>query len=75
MKCVKVKSDYSPDAYMKIVINDDGDIMFKTYGAGEMRIATSGGQFRGEQLVAVCDAAKALVEALSMGEKTQYMEK
>lgn len=65
---LKVQSDYSPETYMKIVRTDDGDTIFKIYGNGEMRIATSGGQFHGKKLVAICDAVKALMEAISMDE-------
>ena len=65
MKYVKVRSDYDPDTYMQIVHNDDGDFIFKTRGNGEMRIALSGGQFHGKQLAAICEASKALIEALA----------
>ena len=65
MEYIKVRSDYDPDTYMQIVHNNDGDFIFKTRGNGEMRIALSGGQFHGKQLTAICEAAKALMEALA----------
>lgn len=66
MKYIKIHSDYSPDAYMKMIRTDDGDVVFKIGGKGEMRIATSGGQFHGKKLVAICDAVSALMDAFSM---------
>lgn len=66
LKHIKVQSDYSPEMYMKIVCTDDGDVIFKIIGNGEMRIATSGGQFHGKKLNAVIAAANALVDALSL---------
>lgn len=68
MKCVKVQSDYSPNTYMRLVQTDDGDIVFKICGDGEMRIATSGGRFHGKKLVAVCGAISDLMDALEMPE-------
>lgn len=65
MKYVKVQSDYAPDTYMQLVHNDEGDFVFKIRGNGEMRIAVSGGQFHGKRLGAICEAAKALIAALS----------
>ena len=66
MKHIKVHSDYSPDTYMKMVRTDDGDVVFKISGAGEMRIATNGGRIHGKKLIAVLQAANALMDALSM---------
>lgn len=65
MEYVKVRSDYDPDTYMQVVHNIDGDFIFKIRGNGEMRIALSGGQFHGNQLAAICAAAKALMAALA----------
>ena len=65
IKTAIVQSDYDPDTRLKIVRNVDGDIIFKIMGNGEMRIATSGGQFHGKDLNDVCDAASALIDALS----------
>lgn len=65
---VKIQSDYSPDTYMRIHRICDGDVIFKIRGKGEMRIATSGGQFHGKKLIAILDAVKALMEAISMDE-------
>lgn len=64
-KFIKVKSDYDPDTYMKIVHNSEGDVIFKIYGNGEMRIALSGGQFHGKELCTIIDAVKALMDAIS----------
>ena len=58
------QSDYSPDTTMRITMTEDGDVIFKIRGPGEMRIATSGDQFHGEQLVKICAAAMALMQAI-----------
>lgn len=68
MKNVLFESDYAPGTYLRIVQTDDGDIVFKISGSGEMRIATNGGKLHGKKLVAVCKAASALIDALSMDE-------
>lgn len=66
MKYIEVHSDYSPDTYMKMVRTDDGDVVFKICGSGEMRIATSGGHLHGKKLVAVLQAANDLMDAFSL---------
>lgn len=68
MKNVLFESDYAPGTFLRIVQTDDGDIIFKISGTGEMRIATSGGKLHGKKLNAVCEAANALIDAMSMDE-------
>lgn len=75
MKYSKAHSDYSPDTYMKMVRTDDGDIVFKICGTGEMRIATSGGHYHGQKLAAVLRAANALMAALSMEDEEAQSQK
>lgn len=75
MKTVLFESDYAPGTYLRIVQTDDGDIVFKIKGSGEMRIATSGGRLHGKKLVAVCKAASALIDALSVDEDELKGEK
>lgn len=65
MKTTVFESDYAPGTYLRIVQTDDGDIVFKIKGPGEMRIATSGGRLHGKKLNAVCAAASALIDALN----------
>ena len=69
MQYIKIQSDYSPDTYMKVVRTDDGDIVFKICGEGEMRIATNGGQFHGRKLVGICNAIKSLIHTVSISDK------
>lgn len=71
MEYLKVHSDYAPDTYMKLVRTDDGDVIFKICGKGEMRIATSGGQFHGRKLVAITEAVNSLIDALSMDQNNE----
>lgn len=74
MQQVIVKSDYSPDTFLKLVSTEDGDAIFKVCGKGEMRISTSGGQFHGKKLIAVLAAFRSLMDALSMEEDSLEME-
>ena len=63
------QSDYSPDTTMRITMTEDGDVIFKIRGPGEMRIATSGGHFHGQQLAKFCEAAKAMLEVVQESNK------
>lgn len=63
------QSDYSPDTTMRITMTEDGDVIFKIRGPGEMRIATSGGHFHGHQLAKFCEAAKAMLEVAKENNK------
>lgn len=71
MKNAFFESDYAPGTYLRIVQTDDGDIVFKISGTGEMRIATSGGKLHGKKLSNVCTAASALMAALSADEGSE----
>lgn len=61
-RTVSIRSDYSSDTSMRITMTEDGDVIFKIRGPGEMRIATNGGAFHGQQLAKFCEAAKAIME-------------
>lgn len=74
MKHIKIQSDYSPDTYLHLTRTEDGDVVFKISGKGEMRIATNGGQFHGKQLVSVCKAIDFLITALSTHETSPSEE-
>lgn len=64
MKVVKWKSDYDPDTTLTIVRTDDGDIVLRIHGKGEMRFATSGGKLYGQDLATVCSAFAKIIEIL-----------
>lgn len=51
MKRAVFESDYAPGTTLFLLQTDDGDIIVKTRGDGEMRIATSGGKMHGRNLV------------------------
>lgn len=51
MKRATFESDYAPGTTLFLLQTDDGDIIIKTKGEGEMRIATSGGKMHGRDLV------------------------
>lgn len=68
-RTVLIQSDYSPDTTMRITMTEDGDVIFKIRGPGEMRIATSGGSFHGQQLAKFCEAAKAIMEVAEQNDK------
>lgn len=59
---VKIPSDYDPNTLLRLTRTDDGDIIFKIVGNGEMRIATSGGMLRGLDLVAVTSAFSKILD-------------
>lgn len=63
MKAALVRSDYSTTK-LSIIQTDDGDIVVKTHGSDEFRIATSGGQFHGEQLVKITSKFNELIDLL-----------
>lgn len=71
MKVVKLISDYSPDTFMKIFKNDDCDIIMKIYGKDEMRIATSGSRFYGEQKIRLLNAFSEIINVLEEIDKEQ----
>ena len=51
MKRVVFESDYAPGTNLVIMQTDDGDIILKISGNGEMRVATDGGKLHGQSLV------------------------
>ncbi len=63
MKAALVRSDYSTTK-LSIMQTDDGDVIVKIYGSDEFRIATSGGQFHGEQLVKITEKFNELIDLL-----------
>jgi hypothetical protein len=64
MKIVKTKSDYDQDTILTLIQNDDSDIIIDIHGAGEFRIATSGGLLRGEKLVNVVKLFSEIIDTL-----------
>lgn len=69
MRTAKFESDYAPGTLLRIVQTDDGDIVLKIRGDGEMRIATSGGKLHGKRLAACIDGFRQVIEALSAEEE------
>ena len=61
----KLASDYSPDTAMRIIRTDDGDVVIRVFGTGEMRIAMSGGRLHGKHLVEVMSAFQTLIDAIN----------
>lgn len=64
MKAARVRSDYCTSK-LSILQTDDGDVILQIYGKDEFRIATSGGQFHGEQLVQIVQKFSELIDLLS----------
>lgn len=64
MKVARVRSDYSTSK-LNLLQTDDGDIILQVYGKDEFRIATSGGQFHGEQLVKIVNKFSELIDLLN----------
>lgn len=70
MKSAVFESDYARGTTLFLAQTDDGDIIVKTRGDGEMRIATSGGKMHGRDLVdCVSGFAKAIDAINSAKEK------
>lgn len=67
MKYARFESDYAPGTYLTMVQTDDGDIVLKIRGNGEMRIATSGGKLHGKRLAQCIDGFRAALDALAEG--------
>lgn len=68
-KVARLRSDYSPRTVLTMVLTDDGDVCMRIFGDGEMRIATSGSQLKGEDHIRVLDALKTLIDAVESAEK------
>ncbi len=68
MKICKVTSDYDPHATLCIVRTNDGDICIRVFGRGEFRLATSGGQFYGQQLSAIVNKFSELIDLINKEE-------
>ena len=69
MKRARIESDYAPGTFLTIVQTDDGDIIAKVSGPGEMRIATSGGKMHGEKLVSCIAGFSKIIDVLNSAEK------
>ena len=68
MKRAVFESDYAPGTNIVIVQTDDGDIILKITGNGEMRIATSGGKLHGESLVDCVSGFAKAIDAICSAE-------
>ena len=64
MKSVIYESDYAPGTTLQIVQTDDGDIVLKIRGNGEMRIATNGGKLHGVALTECIQGFTKVINAL-----------
>ena len=64
MEQVRFESDYAPGTWLTITRTDDGDIILRIRGDGEMRIATDGGKLHGKTLVDVCDGFDSIIRTL-----------
>ena len=64
MNVAKWRSDYAPDTVLTLVQTDDGDIVLRIHGKGEMRFATSGGKLHGQDLATVTSAFADIIRVL-----------
>jgi len=67
MKIAKLKSDYSPDTFMRIVMTDDADISLAICGKDEMKIAgfNGGGWLSGKRKRDVIRAFEKIIDILN----------
>ena len=71
MKRAVFESDYAPGTTLFIMQTDDGDIIMKTRGEGEMRITTYGGKLHGKDLVDCINGFSKAIDALRSAEEGQ----
>jgi TATA-box binding protein (TBP) (component of TFIID and TFIIIB) len=66
MDTAKLRSDYNPETFIRIVISDDGDVSIAIYGKGEFKIAgfNGGGYLKSESKRKVIKAFREIVNAL-----------
>lgn len=65
----RIRSDYCPETCMLITRSDDGDVAIKIIGDGEMRIATNGSRYKGNDLVNIVDAFQNLINVIAQCEE------
>ncbi len=63
---VRIESDYYPGTFLTMSRTEDGDITFRVSGSGEMRIATSGGQFHGKDLAVITSSFGDLIDYINL---------
>lgn len=68
MKRAVFESDYAPGTTLFIMQTDDGDIIVKTRGEGEMRITTHGGKLHGQNLVDCVSGFAKAIDAICSAE-------
>lgn len=64
MKKANIQSDYS-DSQLSLIQTDDCDTVIKIRGNGEFRIATNGGRFHGDKLVAITTKFSELIDIIN----------
>lgn len=74
MKRAIFESDYAPGTNLAIVQTDDGDIILKITGNGEMRIATDGGKLHGQNLVDCVSGFAKAIDAICSAERGKNSE-
>lgn len=65
MKMANFESDYAPGCYLKLIQNNDGDIIVNISGEGECRIVTDGGKLYGETMVQVTKKFAEIIDLLN----------
>lgn len=68
-KIVKLQSDYDTTTKLTLVRTEDGDICFRIYGNGEMRIAMNGSQLRGYDHIRIIEALNELINTIDAIDK------
>lgn len=75
MRRAVFESDYAPGTTLFLLQTDDGDIIVKTRGDGEMRIATSGGKMHGRDLVECVGGFAKAIDAINNAKAHENVEK
>jgi len=66
VKAVKLRSDYCPDTFMRIIKTDDADISIAIYGNGEFKLAgiNGGGWLPADKKREVIKAFTLIIDAI-----------
>lgn len=66
MKLAKYVSDYDPNTILTLLRNEDGDIVIRVTGPGEMRLTSNGGKLHGKSWLAVTAAVDRIIHVLNL---------
>ena len=69
---VKFTSDYDPNTFLQLTRTEDGDIILRTHGNGELRFSASGGKLHGQELNNVLNAFGVIMNTIGQKQEQFY---